>query len=260
MSTKVVSEKATFIPGSNVNSQALVIGINSLIRFLVSILFFLVLAHAISLMVLQKYPDNHLPKMFFRLFNLDTEGNISVFFNSLLLLFSSLLLILVSIQFPHYKTKWRVLGMVFLFLCLDEIAGIHEESVETVRSRFLKDGSNDLGGLLYFSWVVPYFLLLIGVGLYFFNLIKTLPKKTLRLFILSAIIYVGGALVCELFEARIAKNNLTEDSWIRTTSWWVLVTLEETMEMTGLIVFIYALLDYLQTSKKGILNISFGRK
>lgn len=75
----------------------------------------------------------------------------------------------------------------------------------------------------------------------FLGFIKALPQKTRNLFIKAGTLYVGGALGMELIDGYYAKiyaqNNIT---------YFVLTTIEESLEMFGILVFIYALLSYIK--------------
>jgi hypothetical protein len=66
-----------------------------------------------------------------------------------------------------------------------------------------------------------------------------LPAKTRLRFLIAATIYLGGAIGVELFGSQHAElygyENLTYS---------MIATLEESLEMTGLIVFIWALMNY----------------
>ena len=74
-----------------------------------------------------------------------------------------------------------------------------------------------------------------------------LPTKTRRLFVVAAIVYIVGVIGTELiagwYVELYGRNNLTYS---------FLAMLEETLEMIGIIVFIYALLDYMTVNVKAV--------
>ncbi|WP_298998260.1 hypothetical protein ACOKFD_01540 [Flagellimonas sp. S174] len=131
------------------------------------------------------------------------------------------------------KFYWLGLAVIFLFLSLDEMISIHESLIHVTRKKF------DLSGLFYFSWVLPYGILLIVISFVFFRFLINLPKKTLKLFVVSAIIYVGGALGVELFEGKYFEEHG------ENLIFAIFYTIEESMEMLGISIFIWALLDYI---------------
>ena len=67
-----------------------------------------------------------------------------------------------------------------------------------------------------------------------------LAPKTRFLFILAGCIYVGGSLGMELVDGAWASR------YGMDFFYFVLTDLEELMEMVGLLIFIYALLKFLQ--------------
>ena len=67
-----------------------------------------------------------------------------------------------------------------------------------------------------------------------------LPTRTRRLFVVAAIVYIAGVIGTELvagcYVELYGRNNLTYS---------FLAMLEETLELTGVILFVYAMLDYM---------------
>jgi MFS family permease len=96
-------------------------------------------------------------------------------------------------------------------------------------------------GLLYFPWVIPAFFLIIVFLFVFRKFIFALPNKTKVQFILAGTVYVLGALGMELIGGYIA------DKYGYTTIYGLASTIEELLEMSGVVIFINALLNYLQS-------------
>jgi hypothetical protein len=67
-----------------------------------------------------------------------------------------------------------------------------------------------------------------------------LPARTRRLFLAAGAIFVAGAIGVEAVSGMQAslhgEQNLT---------YHLVITVEELLEMTGIVIFIYALLDYI---------------
>lgn len=99
----------------------------------------------------------------------------------------------------------------------------------------------DTSGLLFYPWVVPWAVFVCVFAAYFASYMRHVPRKTRRLFAIATIIFLGGALGIEVLggwqHSRYGDDNLT---------YGLLVLLEESLEMVGLLVFVYALLDYLR--------------
>jgi hypothetical protein len=84
----------------------------------------------------------------------------------------------------------------------------------------------------------------------FIKFITHLDQKTRYLFLIAGALYVGGAIGFEIIE------NLYADAYGQDLVYSMLQNLEEGMEMAGIIVFIYALLNYMG-SNYGLLNLLF---
>jgi hypothetical protein len=93
---------------------------------------------------------------------------------------------------------------------------------------------------------VPYGLAVLALLLGSLRFLMHLPATTRRLFLLAGAIYVGGALGMELVEAAFNARGVSS-GFIPLLG----VAIEETMEMLGVTMFIYALLTYIRTHLPG---------
>lgn len=178
------------------------------------------------------------------MFGLGGEANLPATFSGGLLLFSSLLLGAIALQKRRsgapFAFQWALLSAVFLFLSLDELAQIHDNISKPLNRLYKTEGA------LMYVWVVPYGLAVAFLLLSLLKFLFRLPTRTLRLFLLSGFLYVGAALGIEVTQA-IFNSQAAEAGPLRFMS----VTTEETLEMLGVIVFIYALLSYIQRNLPG---------
>jgi len=173
-----------------------------------------------------------------RLIWVDEEGNIPAWYSASLLLLCSLLLAAIGAVTRHqqrsYVAHWLILSLVFLFLSLDETAQLHERSIEPLRNAF---GTT---GFLYYAWIVPAGVCVILLALGYLRFLATLPRRTSRLFLLAGAVFVGAAIGIEAVSAKHASLPGEKD-----LTYHLIVTAEEMFEMAGLVLFIYALLDYI---------------
>jgi hypothetical protein len=132
----------------------------------------------------------------------------------------------------NVPTLYSSLALLF---CVDETAALHERLIEPVRTAL------NLSGYLYFAWVVPAGLALIAFLLAFAKFIIQLPGRTRFLFILAGAIYVTGAIGFELLGAQQFEIY----GHAKTVPYAILVTIEELLEMMGVVVFIHALMTYI---------------
>jgi hypothetical protein len=130
---------------------------------------------------------------------------------------------------------WSILTFGFLYLAVDEAVSIHELANSPLRSVI----SNGEPSILHYAWVIPAAVAIVLFGLLFAGFLRRLPFKTRTAFVIAAIMYVGGGLGVELLEGRY--GDWQPDSVALNA----LVVLEETLEMFGVIVFIWALLVYI---------------
>lgn len=179
------------------------------------------------------------------LFDIDAEANIPSLFSTVLMLFCSALLVIISIL---ERTKgcrhqlWLLLAIIFAFLAVDEQIGLHERIEKPLREAL------NTSGLLYFAWVIPYSLFLVIIASLYGRFMLRMPPKFRRLMILSAVIYVTGAIGFELIGGwYVDVHNDVVD-----LPYGILVTIEESLELIGLVTFIYALLLYISEFHYGV--------
>jgi hypothetical protein len=176
-------------------------------------------------------------------FDLNVENNVPTFFSAFNLVTSALLLAVVASQSraERYSAHWRWLAVLFAFLAVDEDASLHEMLIGPVRELL------PVSGPLFFAWIVPYGLAVLAIGLLYLPFVRSLPARTRVLFIAAGSLYLAGALGIESVGGwYFSHHGETED-----LRYSLLVAAEEFAEMSGIILFIYALLDYLRQRLSG---------
>ncbi len=176
--------------------------------------------------------------------NLDKEVNdLPTWYQSSTLLVSSVLLLVIGLARRELKDKdakyWGLLSLIFLFLSLDEAVSIHEQMTMPLRTTF------HLEGFLFLSWVIPASFLVAVLGIVFSRFLFRLPSSTRNLMILSALIYLAGALGVEMVGANYMFMMNDPPDIGSNFTYAIITTVEEFLEMTGIVVFIYCLLTYL---------------
>jgi len=183
------------------------------------------------------YGFGHDYARFSRLFDLDAERNVPTWFSTVQLFLASMLAFMIYLDRRPDGTRlvahWAGLGFIMLYISLDEAVALHEQMILPLRE-FL-----DLGGILYFSWVIVGALAVVAVVLIYVPFLKSLPKRTAILIFLAGTIYVGGALGLELVGGAIADKG-EQPSLLYD----IVAAMEESLEMIGIATFVFALADY----------------
>lgn len=169
------------------------------------------------------------------LFSLSIEGNFPTWYASCLLLCCGLFLTAITVGVRQsggsYARRWGLLAGGFFFMSLDEAIELHENLGQIF----------DLHGVLFFSWVVPAGLVVLGLAALYLPFLKHLPRESRWRFVLAGAVYLTGALVLELplghWAERHGHDNLT----------YVLIDwVEETLELVGATYFLLSLASYLR--------------
>ncbi len=182
-----------------------------------------------------------------RLLNFDLEQNMPTFFSTSLLLISSILLLIIGRnKASSYKKQWLGLSLIFFYLSLDEAISLHEILIFYTR-KFL-----DATQYLYFAWVIPYSIIVVVLAILYGRWLMKIPRRTSLFFILAGVLFISGAIGMELLGGNYAFNH---ENFIFHPRYLMLITIEESLEMLGLITFIYGLLDFMVVSKLKSLKV-----
>ena len=204
------------------------------VRFLLTVFGFLLFANLVALYF--KFILGHDTVYgLVKLFNFGAERNVPTLFST------CLFLIAASLFFIFNKANklsglrqpaWLFLAFLFCFLAIDEFTSIHERISRPMHNII------EPTGLFYYTWVIPYGIAVGIIAVFVLPTFYRLQYKVRNWFAFSAAIYLLGAIGFEMlggmyFEMSNEKGNIFVG---------LLTTIEETLEMLGLIVLIYALL------------------
>ena len=168
--------------------------------------------------------------------NMDRELNLPTLFSTLLLLTSAFLLRRLSVIQPNdHAADWTLLSRIFVFLALDEALQIHEILI-------FPGLRHQIHPALASTWVIPYGLIALGLLWRLRQFLTALPAKTCTSFLKAGSIYLTGAIGMEMVGSFAVRSGL-----IRLHSFWygAITGLEESLEMVGLVLFLYALMQEL---------------
>ena len=218
---------------------------------LVAVLVVLLAAHAASQYARFALGMGSLRGLTSRVY-LGAEASVPAWFTASLMLDASQLLFVIGYARRQVGAPdvwhWLVLAAIFILLSIDEAAEIHEavSSAFTGVFAWLAQG---VGGAFVpllqkpgYHWVVGGAMLAGGVGIAYLRFLWALPPRTSRGFVLAGVLYVAGAIGFELiggsYSAQVGADNVV---------FVALMTIEESLEIIGLIVFVHVLLVHVQS-------------
>lgn len=182
-----------------------------------------------------------------RLFNLNEENNAPTLYSFCLLLFSFILIIMITLlerrQQAPGTTKWAILAFCIFFMMADEAFSFHEKLIDPMRKLL----NRDFYGIFFYTWVIPGIAAVILFVLFFYRFFRRFDKNVRRTVLIAGILYFGGAIGMELV------GGLYEDIYGDTNLPYNLIaTVEESLEMAGVIFFVKGLLEYVYTKYRTV--------
>ena len=197
-----------------------------LIRCLIAAVIALLAVH-VTLQVWH-YQWRQLPWLLLWFFDVDKEDSLPTWYSTSTLLLASVLLFLIARRKRADRNPWLRywygLSLAFAALSMDEVAGVHET----------------LNTALDITWEIVGGIAAAWFGVAYRRFLFHLPARTGWLFVISGCVFVGGAVgvewSTEWYEERQLLDTLAYNLWN---------AVEEGMEMAGVVLFIYALLDYM---------------
>jgi hypothetical protein len=175
------------------------------------------------------------------LIDLDEEYNIPTLFSVVLLLLASVASFLGCKLFPPESVSrrwgWYLLSVGFLAMAVDEFVGIHDRIGAIAKELF---GEEAFHGSFRFVWPIPALGLLIVLACIFIPFLRHMPTVLRRRLCLAGFVYVFGAVGMEMiggyYYENVANGNHADFGYS------MLTVVEETLEMTGIILFISTVL------------------
>ncbi|HKW15146.1 MAG TPA: hypothetical protein VJS69_11725 [Candidatus Krumholzibacteria bacterium] len=173
------------------------------------------------------------------LFDVDGEDNIPAFFSFSIMMYAVALIGFIAL---HHRSSerprtayWVGLATVFTFLAIDEGFEVHERIAITAAGWI---GAHELS---VYAWLVPYGIGGIAFLLIYTRFLRQLPRPDALRILRAGMVYVAGAGVAECIGALLVHIYHTE----HVLGYDIETACEESLEMVGVILFIYALLKYI---------------
>lgn len=258
------------LPGSGMNIR-FALPATRLARLLAGGLALLLVMHMIGVfchLVLHKKAE-----AFVTLFDMDLEANLPTFYNCFLFFVcGGLFLFQARLPGQTQRYGWLVMTGAMLFLGVDEGSQIHEKFM-LVTLRLMNHGQQAGGdmGWLYYAWVIPYGAAAALLVMVLTRWLISLAPELRWWLMVGGAVYLTGAVFMEMYSGKLAlgvdPSGLTAEQLeyipceiypvncchqYLSLPYIAAYTLEETMEMTGLIITAYALMKGLGAQRTTI--------
>lgn len=177
-------------------------------------------------------------------FDFNSEQNLPTLFSTVLLIISGVLFFILAYSFESGTRKrwiWIFCACILFFLALDEFSEIHENLSKPFHELF------STSGIFYYAWVIPYGIIFLLIALFLIPAWWKLEKRYRFLMALSGFIYVLGALGFEMLGGKVYEEMGDKLSMKGS----LLAVVEESLEMGGLILLIYVLLEMISKERNG---------
>lgn len=173
------------------------------------------------------------------MFDVDIERSFYTWFSVLLLAGAGVLLLdtghKVRPSDRFIGTQWTILGGIFILLSVDEMLRFHEKLSGRVNTVL------DTGGIFTFAWVIPAAIICVIGFVALVPFLRRLPARVRNLMILSAVLFLGGAIGMEMIGGKMMSDHGGD---VTVLPYRLAATAEEGLEGLGVLLFIYSLLLY----------------
>jgi len=220
----------------------------NIVIWLSTITILLLVAHLITIAMPYIFEgfEHGLVRLLFSLFFLDGEGNVPAIFSTCLFLINAVIFLIVwkaACLAGDSQKIWLFLSSVFVFLALDESISIHERLIDPLRQAL---GAT---GIFYYAWIIPYGIGVVLLSIFAIPVFWRMQKRIRFWFGLSAATYLFATIGLEMISGKylVMMNEQKDIVWI------FMMTVEESLEMVGLIILVYAQLLLLRNKYNGFL-------
>jgi hypothetical protein len=141
----------------------------------------------------------------------------------------------------RHRWEWGAVTVMLVLLSADEIAGFHEHNIPRLREMWGGEG------WLYYSWVVPGLVLVALCAAALSRWLWALPGRYRLLLVCSGTIFLTGAMGLETVSGWWASSHGEEN-----LVYALIVTAEETCEMSGVALLVYTMHDYIFRQLSGV--------
>lgn len=172
------------------------------------------------------------------MFYLDLENNLPTWYQSVNFLFAAGLMTIIGLSDRNsgkpFAAHWLGLATLFSLLSLDEVASLHESTIQPMQRLIVPTG------VWAPTWVILGIALVGILILVYWRFFFHFGRRQRLHMALAGIIFLGGALAAEMMSGALFDT--TDPDFKNSFSYAVLANIEELLEMAGLLIFIDFLL------------------
>ena len=181
-------------------------------------------------------------------FIFEAESSLPTWYSSIQLLTCAILLFSIGLESRRLRQvdfrHWWGLSAMFAYISIDEVATFRETLAE------LSKAYVETSGLFYSNWVIVAIPAVALLALLYAKFLIRLPRPIGFLSLLSGGLFVAGGLGFEmigaLFQSNAGFRDLSEAPAKIKGVYALISTMEESLEIVGVTVFLYALLSYVK--------------
>lgn len=137
------------------------------------------------------------------------------------------------------RVLWAVISFIGLFLSIDEVAGIHEQALQTIHVLFFQDSG---ATILDNAWFIVMPFVLLAIFLLGKQMIKHFPLRLITVAGAGLTVFLVGAVGVDVFTQGLNISDLS----LEFMQQGLFVALEEGLELTGVIIVLYSIMEYIE--------------
>jgi len=178
-----------------------------------------------------------------RVFNIDQEANIPTWFTAGVALYLAMMASMIASAVKSQGKSawsWRGIALMGIYIAMDEVAGFHELAIDPIRDKW------EISPWLYQSWVIPAMAVVVFISIIYSRFVWKLPMYSKFYLLLGGLIYLTGAIGVESVGGFVLTTQGLNDWYVQLSH------IEEFLEMMGLIIILYAVVEYARRELKSM--------
>lgn len=164
------------------------------------------------------------------LFDLSRENNLPAWFSVVLLMLVAVGAAILGAATQTGRRPWYWLAVLFTYMSLDEATDLHGLWPMVFDLYAITDSPYGL-----FLWVVPGAVLVVVIAALFLRWVLALPRRTRAYFVVAGAVFVTGGIGFEVVGSLVADPTFFNPAYL------VASTLEEVLEMAGVVIMLMGL-------------------